>query len=104
MAALPKFSSTPEERFHCPDDQKFGVIEQLRAQFEADPRVKNIVDLDGARVSFDGGWGLVRASNTEPALTTRFEAVSPARVQEIRRDFIDRLAKIPAVDLTKSGH
>jgi phosphomannomutase len=46
----------------------------------------------------------VRASNTEPALTTRFEAVSPERVQEIRRDFIDRLAKIPAVDLTKSGH
>jgi len=104
VAALPRYYSTPEERFHCPDDQKFGVIEQLQAQFRADPRVKDIVDLDGARVSFDGGWGLVRASNTEPALTTRFEAVTPERVQEIRQDFLDRLARMPAVDLTKSGH
>jgi phosphomannomutase/phosphoglucomutase len=104
VAALPKYASTPEERFYCPDDQKFGVIEQLRGQFQSDPRVKNIVDLDGARVSFDGGWGLVRASNTEPALTTRFEAVSPERVEAIRHDFLDRLAKMPAVDLTRSGH
>jgi phosphomannomutase len=99
VAQLPRYYATPEERFHCPDDQKFAVIEQLREQFRADPRVKRIVDLDGARVTFDGGWGLVRASNTEPALTTRFEAVTPERVQEIRRDFLDRLAKIPAVRL-----
>jgi phosphomannomutase/phosphoglucomutase len=104
VAALPKYHFTPEERFYCPDDQKFGVIEQMRKQFEGDRRVKKIVDLDGARVSFDGGWGLVRASNTEPALTTRFEAVSADRVQQIRQDFLDRLSKIPAVDLHRSGH
>ena len=104
VASLPKYHFTPEERFYCPDDQKFAVIDQVREQFRHDPRVKNIVDLDGARVSFDGGWGLVRASNTEPALTTRFEAETPERVQEIRHDFLDRLGKIPAVDLHRSGH
>ena len=66
--------------------------------------MQSIVDLDGARVSFEGGWGLVRASNTEPALTTRFEAASPERMEEIRQDFMQRLAGIPAVDLTRSGH
>ena len=62
------------------------------------------MDLDGARVSFEGGWGLVRASNTEPALTTRFEAVTPERLQEIRKDFMARLGKFPEVDLAGSGH
>lgn len=104
VSSLPKYAATPEERFHCPDDKKFDVVEQLRKEFEADPRVKNIVDLDGARVTFDGGWGLVRASNTEPALTTRFEAINPQRVEEIRQDFLQRLARIPAVDLHRSGH
>ncbi|HEX2185923.1 MAG TPA: phosphomannomutase/phosphoglucomutase, partial [Chloroflexota bacterium] len=104
VATLPKYHFTPEERFYCPDDQKFAVVEQLREAFRADPKVSDIVDLDGARVSFEGGWGLVRASNTEPALTTRFEAVTPERTEEIRQEFLQRLAKIPAVDLTRSGH
>ena len=104
VATVPRYHATPEERFHCPDDQKFDVIAGLRDAFRADPRVRDIVDLDGARVSFEGGWGLVRASNTEPALTTRFEAVTPERTEEIRQDFMQRLAKIPAVDLARSGH
>jgi phosphomannomutase len=104
VAALPRYYSTPEERFYCPDDQKFGVVDQLREAFRADPRVKEVVDLDGARVTLEGGWGLVRASNTEPALTTRFEAISPERTEEIRQDFLHRLAEIPAVDLSRSGH
>jgi len=104
VADLPRYYSTPEERFFCPDDQKFDVVAGLRDAFRADPRVQSIFDLDGARVSFEGGWGLVRASNTEPALTTRFEAASPERMEEIRQDFMQRLAGIPAVDLTRSGH
>jgi phosphomannomutase len=104
VADLPRYYSTPEERFFCPDDQKFDVVAGLRDAFRADPRAQSIFDLDGARVSFEGGWGLVRASNTEPALTTRFEATSPERMEEIRQDFMQRLAKIPAVDLTRSGH
>ncbi len=104
VAGLPKYYSTPEERFHCPDDQKFAVIDQLRDAFRADPSVKGIIDLDGARVTLEGGWGLVRASNTEPALTTRFEAITPERTEEIRQEFMHRMAGIPAVDLTRSGH
>jgi phosphomannomutase/phosphoglucomutase len=104
VAGLPRYYSTPEERFSCPDDQKLAVVDSLREAFRADPRVEGIVDLDGARVSFEGGWGLVRASNTEPALTTRFEAVTPERTEEIRQEFLQRLAKFPAVDLTRSGH
>lgn len=104
VAGLPKYYSTPEERFYCADEQKFGVIDQLRAEFEQNPEVKEVIALDGARVVLDGGWGLVRASNTEPALTTRFEAKTEARAQEIRHQFLDRLKQIPAVDLNRSGH
>ncbi|HEX2514090.1 MAG TPA: phosphomannomutase/phosphoglucomutase [Chloroflexota bacterium] len=104
VAGLPRYHSTPEERFYCPDDQKVGVVERLRDAFAADPQTQSIIDLDGARVTFEGGWGLVRASNTEPALTTRFEAVTPERTEEIRQAFLLRLSRVPAVDLTRSGH
>lgn len=104
VATVPKYHSTPEERFYCPDDQKFDVIKLLTAEFRGQSDVRRVIDLDGARVVLEDGWGLVRASNTEPALTTRFEAKSEARAQEIRQRFMDRLAKIPAVDLARSGH
>lgn len=104
FASLPTYHSTPEERFFCPDDQKFDVVDRLREAFRSDPRVQHIVDIDGARVTFEGGWGLVRASNTEPALTTRFEGVTLERAQHIRHEFLERLATFPAVDLTRSGH
>lgn len=104
VASLPKYSATPEERFYCPDDRKFEVVQRLTEAFRQDPHVQNIVELDGARVSFEGGWGLVRASNTETALTTRFEAVAPERAQEIRHDFLERLKAFPDVDLHRSGH
>jgi len=104
VAGLPKYHSTPEERFYCSDDEKFGVIERLTAEFRTQPDVKQVIDLDGARVVLEDGWGLVRASNTEPALTTRFEAKSEERAEEIRHRFLDRLKQIPAVDLKRSGH
>jgi phosphomannomutase len=104
VASLPKYEATEEERPRCPDDQKFAVVEQLRAEFRRDPRVTRIIDLDGARVHYADGWGLVRASNTGPELTTRFEAVTKERVEAIRREFRERLAEFPAVDLTPGGH
>ena len=104
VATVPKYHSTPEERFHCPDDQKFDVIKVLTQEFRGQPDVKQVIELDGARVVLQDGWGLVRASNTEPALTTRFEAKTQQRAEEIRQRFMDRLAKIPSVDLTRSGH
>lgn len=97
---LPRYHSTAEERYFCADDAKFGVIERLRAHYEGR---YPLVALDGIRVTFDGGWGLVRASNTEPALTTRFEAQTPERVQEIRAHMLNDLAQLPDVDLSRSG-
>lgn len=52
-----------------------------------------VIDVDGARVLFDGGWGLVRASNTQPVLVLRFEAENEKRLEEIRKVFMDKLNK-----------
>jgi phosphomannomutase len=81
LAPYPSLPSLPEDRLHFSDDTKFAAIEHLRAQFAG--RYK-IIDTDGVRIDFGDGWGLVRASNTEPAITTRFEARTLDRVREIR--------------------
>lgn len=77
--------STPEIRINCPDEIKFQVINKLQDYF-----IKNnykTITVDGVRVEFDDGWGLVRASNTQPALVLRFEAFTQERLNEIK-DFI----------------
>src|SRR3569833_2080561 len=86
---LPVLHNTPENRMTCPDDIKFEVVKRAVAAFRANHPV---VDIDGARVTFPGGWGLVRASNTGPALVLRFEADSPARLHEIQTMVETRLA------------
>ncbi len=78
---VPKTSTTPEIRVECPDDRKFELVERVRESLRKD---YPIVDIDGVRVLFPDGWGLVRASNTQPILVLRFEAVSPERLREIR--------------------
>jgi phosphomannomutase / phosphoglucomutase len=88
LSDLPKMVNTPEIRIDCPDDRKFGVVQELAESFKRDYPV---IDVDGARVLFDGGWGLVRASNTQPVLVLRFEAKDEARLEEIRRTFMERL-------------
>src|SRR5206468_3719555 len=70
---VPRTFATPELRVDCPDDQKFAVVEAAAAHFAAQYEV---LRLDGARISFSDGWGLVRASNTQPVLVMRFEATS----------------------------
>jgi phosphomannomutase/phosphoglucomutase len=79
--SLPKLHNTPEIRLDCPDDLKFEVVRRAVDRFRKDHEV---IDVDGARVKFDGGWGLVRASNTGPVLVLRFEAASPEKLDEIR--------------------
>lgn len=82
LSDVPKTFSTPEIRIDCPDEKKFDVVAAVRDYF-----VKNgykLVDIDGVRVIFDDGWGLVRPSNTQPAIVLRFEAKSEARLTEIR--------------------
>jgi phosphomannomutase / phosphoglucomutase len=81
LADVPKFVSTPEIRVDCPEEIKFGVVERAVAHFRAS---HDVIDVDGVRVLFGDGWGLIRASNTQPVLVLRFEARTPARLAEIR--------------------
>ena len=78
---VPTTYTTPEIRVDCPDKVKFTLVQQVTEYFRQ--RYK-VIDIDGVRVLFDDGWGLVRASNTQPALVLRFEALSENRLQEIR--------------------
>lgn len=81
LSDVPKTSTTPEIRVDCPDDRKFELVERVRESLRKD---YPIVDIDGVRVLFSDGWGLVRASNTQPVLVLRFEAASPERLREIQ--------------------
>ena len=81
LADVPRTFSTPELRVDCPEELKFELVRRAQAWFSA--RYKTIT-VDGVRVEFPDGWGLVRASNTQPILVLRFEATSEARLAEIR--------------------
>jgi phosphomannomutase / phosphoglucomutase len=83
LADVPQTHSTPELRVDCSDEVKFEIVRRVLAHYQA---THPVLDVDGARISFQGGWGLVRASNTQPALVLRFEADSPARLAEIRTE------------------
>ncbi len=95
--SLPSFVSTPEIRVECSDETKFQVIEKLVQSFR---QQYQIVDIDGARVLFGDGWGLVRASNTQPVLVLRFEAKTNERLQEIVDIFKKQLSMFPDVKFT----
>ena len=81
LADVPPTFATPELRVDCPDDVKFGLVQRCSTTIATRTRV---IDVDGARIQFEGGWGLVRASNTQPVLVLRFEADSEERLRQIR--------------------
>lgn len=96
VSEIPYYYSTPEIRIDCPDEIKFEIVEVIRNYF----RTKyDTIDIDGVRVIFSDGWGLVRASNTQPVLVLRFEAKSPERLNEIQKMFFDQLAKFKEIKL-----
>ena len=84
LADVPKFVSTPELRVDCPEERKFAVVDAAVQYFSERYEVS---DVDGVRVLFGDGWGLIRASNTQPVLVMRFEARSPERLRTIREQF-----------------
>jgi phosphomannomutase/phosphoglucomutase len=94
LSDLPTAVFTPEIRLDCPDDRKFEVVRRAAEYFA---RHYPVIDIDGVRVKFDDGWGLVRASNTQPALVLRFEASSDARLKEIRALFESKLKELGAI-------
>jgi phosphomannomutase/phosphoglucomutase len=95
VADLPQTVVTPEIRVDCPDHLKFDLVGRVHKQLAdyadngrpvggSELKLRQLVTIDGVRAVFDGGWGLIRASNTQPALVLRFEAVSPAQLSMIR--------------------
>ena len=93
VAGLPKTVSTPELRVDCPDEEKFDVVARLALRYKA---THNVVDVDGVRVLFDQGWGLVRASNTQPVLVMRFEATDDVALNAYRQEMEQAVAEAKA--------
>lgn len=96
LEGLPSTVVTPELRVDCDDEKKFKVIDELKKHISTnDDEVKKIIDIDGVRVVFENGWGLVRASNTQPVLVFRFEASD----ENLLKSYIDFMqTKLSAVD------
>jgi phosphomannomutase / phosphoglucomutase len=95
--SMPHLHTTPELKAMCPDGEKFRVVDELVRELK---QRYETVDIDGARVSFPGGgWGLVRASNTNPYLTLRFEAKTEAEIDAMKKELYGALRRYPFVTL-----
>ena len=88
-AEFPRFVSTPELRYPATEETKFDIVARATEHFR---QGHEVIDVDGARVLFGDGWGLIRASNTEPVLVARYEAKTDERLEEIRSEMEGWLA------------
>jgi len=93
LEGVPRMVVTPEIRVDCPDEVKFKVVECVVEHFK---KSRQVVDVDGARVLFERGWGLVRASNTQPVLVLRFEAATAGDLESYRSEVEQALAAAKA--------
>ena len=98
LADVPKTFTTPEIRVDCPDEEKFEIVKKITADFKKE---YDVIDIDGARVIFNGGWGLIRASNTQPVLVVRFEAETEEKLEDFKKILYQRLNKFPALKSLK---
>lgn len=94
MADIPKYYATPELRIETNEEEKFQIVETIKEEFSRD---NEIIDIDGVRVVFPDGWGLVRASNTSPVVVVRCEAKTPERRDEIQEMILEKLKRFPSV-------
>lgn len=93
LDGIPPAFSTPEIRVECPDEIKFNLVEKVKEEFKKEYKV---IDIDGVRIEFPDGWGLIRPSNTQPALVLRFEARTKDRLEEIRSLIEGTLERVKA--------
>lgn len=91
LSDLPETFSTPELRVDCAEEQKFGVVQKIAEEFS---KTNEVITIDGARILFAGGWGLVRASNTQAILVLRFEADSEENLAKIRATVENRVKEL----------
>ncbi len=96
VSEIPGYYSTPEIRIPCPENEKFRIVDEITEKFK---EKYDVITVDGARIQFGDGWGLVRASNTEPSIILRFEAKTERRLNEIKELIISELKKFLKVDL-----
>ncbi|MBA3692158.1 MAG: phosphomannomutase/phosphoglucomutase [Acidobacteria bacterium] len=82
LSDLPETFSTPELRVNCADEKKFEIVQKIAAEFS---QTNEVITIDGARILFENGWGLVRASNTQAILVLRFEADSEENLRGIQK-------------------
>ncbi len=101
LADVPETFATPELRVDCPDEIKFTLVDKVLARYRQTHRV---IDVDGARIQFAGGWGLVRASNTQPVLVLRFEADTRERLAQIRSEVEGVVADLSGRPLIDAAH
>ena len=90
LGDLPETFSTPELRVDCTDERKFEIVEKIAAEFA---KTNEVITIDGARILFENGWGLVRASNTQAILVLRFEADSEENLAKIRETVESKLTE-----------
>jgi len=95
LSTVPKWYSSPVYNAYCADEEKYKIADELAAEFKK--KGYKVFDLSGARVTFDGGWGLVRASSNLPQLVLRFEARTKEKLPEIENIFREMLKKYPSV-------
>jgi phosphomannomutase / phosphoglucomutase len=91
LSDLPHVVSTPEIRTEVPEENKFNIVKQLTESFK---QTHKVIDIDGARILFDKGWGLVRASNTQPVLVSRYEALDEQSLNEIQQTVENKVAEL----------
>ncbi len=96
---LPRYFATPEIRVDCPDERKFAVVDGVRERYRG---LRPLVEVDGARVDFPEGWGLVRASNTQPVLVLRAEGTTPGARDAIESELRGVLAGL-GVEAARRG-
>lgn len=97
LADVPRYFSTPEMRVECPsDEEKFTIAKKAADYFKANYEV---IDVDGVRILFGDGWGLVRASNTQPVIVLRFEARTSERLEELKNLVIGKLKEFGEIKI-----
>jgi phosphomannomutase/phosphoglucomutase len=93
---IPSYFSTPEIRIACPDSEKFTLVQQVKEEFK---KTHPVIDIDGVRVNFPDGWGLLRASNTQPVLVLRFEANTAQSLRSVAEEFRQILSSYDFIDI-----
>jgi len=96
LSDVTEYFSTPEIRVDCPDEKKFEIVDNIKNYFK---RNYKTIDVDGVRILFEYGWGLIRASNTQPALVLRFEGKTKESLKKIKNKVFRKLEEYPSLSI-----